>query len=162
MTRPLAVLALIALASAVPAQAQTKAATKAAPATQAAATQAPATQAQAQPRAQGNAGGRFERGVWVPEGNTLAEVLEQQDANREMAEFAARQVAENEAGIAADARARAEYEAELARVEAETRRIEAEAARKAAEYERKMAAWRAAVAACQGGDESSCGPTPEK
>lgn len=142
MTRPLAVLALIALAAAAPAEAQTKAAPKAAPATQAQPSPPPG-------------GGRYEQGVWVPEGNTLAEVLEQQDANREMAEFAARQVAENEAGIAADARARAEYEAELARIEAET-------ARSAAEYERKMAAWRAAVAACQAGDASSCGPTPEK
>jgi len=102
--------------------------------------------------------GHFEQGVFVPEGSTLAEVLEQQAANRAQAEAAQRQEEEDAARLAAYEKAQEAYHAELARIEEEKRAIEAQAAKVAAEHEAAMAKWREDVAACQRGDKSRCAP----
>ena len=123
----------------------------------AAAAATPALAQQPSPAAQ-QAAGRVEQGVVVPEGNTLAEVLEQQAANKAQADAAKEQTAENQARMAAYAEAKAAYDAELVRLEEERKAKEAEAARIAAEHEAAMAKWRADVAACEGGDKSRCAP----
>lgn len=105
--------------------------------------------------------GKIEQGVFVPEGSTLAEVLEQQKANKDMAEFAKTQVADNNARLAAYDQARAAYEAELARVAAETKAREAEVARLTAAHEAAVAKWRADIEACSKGEEERCGPKAE-
>jgi hypothetical protein len=102
--------------------------------------------------------GHYEQGVFVPEGNTLAEVLEQQAANKAQAEAARQQEDQNAAHLAAYEQAREAYQAELARVEEEKRAIEAHAAKTAADHEAAMARWRADVAACEGGDKTRCAP----
>jgi ATPase subunit of ABC transporter with duplicated ATPase domains len=102
--------------------------------------------------------GHFEQGVFVPEGNTLAEVLEQQAANKAQAEVARQQEDRDAAQRAAYEQAREAYQAELARVEEEKRAIEAQAAKVAADYEAAMTKWRADVAACEGGDKTRCAP----
>lgn len=118
-----------------------------------------AQQAAAQPAsAAAQPAGRIEQGVFVPEGNTLAEVLEQQAANKGMAAAAQQQTADNKAMLDAYAQAKAAYDAEVARLEEERRAKEAEAARIAAEHEAAMAKWRADVAACKDGDKSRCAP----
>ena len=91
-----------------------------------------------------------------------AEVALTRRLNREQAEFAARQLAENEAArkafeqataerAATIARQQAEYEAQLAAVEAERQRRERA-------HAEAMEKWRADVAACQAGKISRCGP----
>jgi hypothetical protein len=105
--------------------------------------------------------GHVEQGVFVPEGNTLAEVLERQAANKAQAEAARQQEDQHAAQLAAYERAQEAYQAELARVEEETRAIEAQAAKVAADHEAAMARWRADVAACEAGDVSRCAPVPE-
>jgi hypothetical protein len=105
--------------------------------------------------------GKIEEGVFVPTGSTLAEVLEQQKANKEMADFAKTQVADNNARLAAYEQARAAYEAELARVAAETKAREAEVARLTAAHEAAVAKWRADVDACAKGEEDHCAPKAE-
>lgn len=105
--------------------------------------------------------GHTEQGVFVPEGNTLAEVLEQQAANKAMAEAAQQQTAANKAMLDTYAQAKAAYDAELVRLEEERKAKEAEAARVAAEHEAAMAKWRADVAACEDGDESRCASPAE-
>ena len=102
-----------------------------------------------------------EQGVSLPEGNTLAEVREQQAANKAQADAARQKADENDAALASYAEAQAAYQVELARVEEENRAIEAQAAKAAADHEAAMAKWRADVAACEGGDESRCAPKPE-
>lgn len=104
--------------------------------------------------------GHVEHGVFVPEGNTLAEVQEQQAANTAQAEAARQREDQNAAQLAAYEQARDAYQAELARVEEEKHAIEAQAAKVAADHEAAMARWRADVAACEGGDESRCAPMP--
>ena len=111
-----------------------------------------------QPTEQEKPAGRTEQGVWVPEGSTLAEVLEQQAANKAQAEAAKQHAAANQARLAAYEQAQVAYQAELARVEERTRAIDAEAARVAAAHEAAMAKWRADVEACQDGDDSRCAP----
>ena len=102
--------------------------------------------------------GHGEQGVFVPEGNTLAEVREQQAANKAQAETARQRENENAAQLAAHEKAQAAYQAELAHAEEEKRAIEAQAAKVAADHEAAMAKWRADVAACEGGDKSRCAP----
>lgn len=102
--------------------------------------------------------GHIEQGVFVPEGNTLAEVREQQAANNAQAETARQRENENAAQLAAHEKAQAAYQAELAHVEEEKRAIEAQAAKVAADHEAAMAKWRADVAACKDGDKSRCAP----
>lgn len=104
--------------------------------------------------------GNVEQDVLVPEGNTLAEVREQQAANKAQAEAARQKAEENDAALTAYARAQEAYKAESARVEDEKRAIEAQAAKVAAEHEAAMARWRADVAACEDGDKSRCAPKP--
>lgn len=115
-------------------------------------TAAPAQGQQTQPA------GRTEQGVFVPEGNTLAEVREQQAANKAQADAAQQQTAANKAMLDAYAQAKAAYDAEVARLDEERKRKEAEAVSAAAEHEAAMAKWRADVAACEDGDESRCAP----
>jgi fused signal recognition particle receptor len=90
----------------------------------------------------------------------LAEIAETKRLNREQAEFAARQIAENAAAKKAFedataarettiARQQAEYQAQVAAVEAE--RVRRERAHAAA-----MEQWRADVAACEAGETSRC------
>jgi hypothetical protein len=105
--------------------------------------------------------GHFEHGVFVPEGNTLAEVLEQRAANKAQADAARQQEDEDAARLAAYEKAQDAYQAELARVEEEKRAIEAQAARTATDHEAAMARWRADVAACESGDKSRCAPVPQ-
>jgi hypothetical protein len=119
------------------------------------------TAAAAQDAAQPQRAGHMEQGVFVPEGNTLAEVLEQRAANKAQADTARQREDENAAQLAAYEKAQADYQAELARVEEEKRAIEAQAAKAAADHEAAMAKWRADVAACESGDESRCAPQPE-
>ncbi len=102
--------------------------------------------------------GQIEQGVFVPEGNTLAEVREQQAANKAQAEAARQRENEDAAQLAAHEKAQAAYQTELAHVEEEKRAIEAQAAKVAADHEAAMAKWRADVAACEGGDKSRCAP----
>lgn len=118
-------------------------------------------QVEAEPEVQEPAG-RYENGVFIPEGNTLEEVLEQRAANRRQADDAHRHILENQAALADYAKAQAAYEAELARIEEEKRAIEAEAARVAAEHEAAMAKWREDVAACERGDKNRCAPKAKK
>ncbi len=126
----------------------------------AAGTAAPALaqQAERQPPAEEQPAGRIEQGVFVPEGSALAEVLEQQAANKAQAATAKQHAAANEARAAAYAEARAAYEAELVRLDEERKAKAAEAARVAAAHEAAMAKWRADVAACEDGDRSRCAP----
>ena len=73
--------------------------------------------------------------------------------NREQAEFAERQLAENEASRRAHEQAVGAREAEMAR-----RQAEYEAAKEMGEREHveAMARWRADVEACKAGDQSKC------
>ncbi len=92
------------------------------------------------------------------------EVAERERLNREQAEFAVRQRAENRAANEASqhayeqaqrerealiARQQAEYQAALAAVEAERQRLQQE-------HEAAMARWRADVEACTAGDRDRC------
>lgn len=104
--------------------------------------------------------GHFEQGVFVPAGNTLAEVREREALNRAQAEAAQRKEDENAAKIAAYDKAREVYLVEVARNEEERLAIEAQAARNAAAYDAAMALWRANVIACESGDKSRCAPSP--
>lgn len=117
-----------------------------------------ATVAPAQDVPEEQPAGHFEQGVFVPEGNTLAEVLEQRAANKAQADAARQREDENAAQLAAYEQAQAAYQAELARVEEEKHAIEAQAAKVAADHEAAMAKWRADVAACEGGDKTRCAP----
>lgn len=85
-----------------------------------------------------------------PSAQDLAEIAEQERLNREQADFAARQVAENAAAKAAFDKANAEYEATIAAQKAQVERQERE-------YQAAMAKWRADVEACKQGDFSRCG-----
>jgi hypothetical protein len=89
------------------------------------------------------------------------EVLQQQAANKAMADFAKQQVAENEARMAEHAKAQAAYEAELARVEAAREARDAAAAKSAAEHEAAVAQWRADMIACKDGDQTKCPATAQ-
>lgn len=111
--------------------------------------------------AQEPANGHFEQGVWVPDGSTLAEVQQQQAANKAMADFAKQQVADNAARLSRHAQAQAAYEAELARADAERKARDAAAATTAAEHEAAVAKWRAGLTACNDGDESKCPATAQ-
>jgi len=89
-----------------------------------------------------------------------AEESEQERANREQADFAARQLADNQAGADAYDREVAEREALIRRQAADHDAAmlnwEADNQRRAREYEESMARWRADVAACQAGEASRC------
>ena len=89
-----------------------------------------------------------------------AAVAERERLNKEQAQFAAEQLAENEAGRQAYQQELREREATIARQQAEAQAAqqayEAEVARREAEHEAAMARWRADVAACQAGDVSRC------
>ncbi|MCL6251741.1 hypothetical protein M3P36_11905 [Altererythrobacter sp. KTW20L] len=96
-----------------------------------------------------------------PEAETRAKL------NREQAEFAARQLAENEASrldVERYEREMREHEATLARMKAEEaaaqQAYEDERLRREREHEAAMDRWRADVAACQRGDLSRCAPLP--
>lgn len=91
----------------------------------------------------------------VPD-DALAEVQQQQAANKAMADFAKQQVADNEARIAAYQQAQAAYEAELARVESERKARDAVMAKSAADHEAAVAKWRADIVACKDGDATRC------
>lgn len=86
-----------------------------------------------------------------PSAQDLAEIAEQERLNREQADFAARQVADNAAAKAAFEKATDDYNATIARQQAEQRQREAE-------YAAAMAKWRADVEACKQGDFSRCAP----
>jgi hypothetical protein len=86
-----------------------------------------------------------------PSAQDLAEIAEQERLNREQADFAARQLAENNAAKAAFDKATAEHQATIARQQAEAQRNEAD-------YAAAMAKWRADVEACNRGDFSRCAP----
>ncbi len=86
-----------------------------------------------------------------PSAQQLAEIAEQERLNREQADFATRQLAENIAAKAAFDKATAEREATIARQQAEAQRNQAE-------YAAAMAKWRADVEACKQGDFSRCAP----
>ena len=105
--------------------------------------------------------------VELPEGNSLEEVMQQRQANKEQAKLAQqqleqnaanqadyeaklKQVADAKAKIAADqAAAEAAYQAKLAANKAEAERI-------TREHEAAMAKWKADVEACNKGDVSRC------
>lgn len=92
--------------------------------------------------------------VPVTSAQELAEIATREQLNREQADFAARQVAENNAAKAAFEKATAEREATIAAQHAE-------AERKQREYDAAMARWRAEVAdveACNRGETSRCRP----
>lgn len=74
--------------------------------------------------------------------------------NREQAEFAARQLADNAAAKEAWEQAKREREAGIARQQAEHR---AQIARQEREHTAAIDRWRADVAACKAGDKSRCG-----
>lgn len=87
--------------------------------------------------------------------------------NREQAEFAARQLAENEASrrdVERFEREMREHEATLARMKAEEaaaqQAYEDERLRREREHEAAMERWRADVAACNAGDTARCAPLP--
>ena len=82
-----------------------------------------------------------------------AELAKREKLNREQAEFAARQLAENKAAQDAFEQAKREREATIARQQAEHR---AEVERLEREHAAAMEQWRADVAACEGGDRSRC------
>jgi hypothetical protein len=88
-------------------------------------------------------------GVFVPEGNSLAEVLQRKAANDEQVQAAKAQLDQNAASQAAYDQAQKDYQAQLARIEqqkADTDRAQADA----------MAKWKADVAACEAGDTTRC------
>lgn len=89
------------------------------------------------------------------------EQAEQERLNRDMAEFAARQLAANEASRAAHEQAERERQETIARQNAEHQAAlaatEAERLRGVQDYEAAMARWRADVEACRTGDFSRCG-----
>jgi hypothetical protein len=97
-----------------------------------------------------------------PKPGAAAETPEQERArlNREQADFAARQQAENAANQRAFDQAVADREATIARQAAEAAAAkaayDAEVARAAAAHEAEMARWRADVAACEAGNISRC------
>lgn len=105
--------------------------------------------------------------IEIPEGSTLQDVLARQKVNREQAEFARNQLAQNAANQAEYERRLAEVEAAKARIaaddaaaraafQAETARIEAEKARLDAQHNAAMAKWEADVAACNAGNYRRC------
>lgn len=105
--------------------------------------------------------------VPVTSAQELAEIATRERLNREQADFAARQLAENAAAKAAYEKALADREAIIAAQNAEAERkqreyqaAKAEADRKQREYEAAMAKWRADVEACERGDKSRCAPQP--
>lgn len=90
----------------------------------------------------------------VPTAPTLRgedEIASRQRLNREQAEFAARQLAENDAAKAAHDRAVAAREAAMAAQAAEQQRL-------MREHEQAMAQWRADQEACAAGNARRCGP----
>jgi hypothetical protein len=89
------------------------------------------------------------------------DVLQQQAANKAMADFARQQVADNQARLAEHAKAQAAYEAELARVEAARIAHDTAAAKSTAEHEAAVAQWRADIAACKEGDATRCPATAQ-
>lgn len=94
--------------------------------------------------------------VPVTSAQELAEIATRERLNREQADFAARQVAENAAAKAAFEKATADREATIAAQKAE-------AERKQRAHEAAMAKWRADVAdveACNRGETSRCKPQP--
>jgi hypothetical protein len=136
--------------------------TAAAPALSQPGSQSQSAPAQAVARAPAGADDRLSIPV-TPE-QEADEVAGRERLNREQAEFAARQRAENRAANEASqreyeqavrqreeliARQQTEYEAALAAVEAERQRL-------LQEHEAAMARWRADVAACTAGDRKRC------
>lgn len=92
----------------------------------------------------------------VTSAQELAEIATRERLNREQAEFAAKQVADNAAAKAAFDKATADREATIAAQNAE-------AERKRRDHEAAMAKWRADVAdaeACNRGEISRCKPQP--
>lgn len=87
----------------------------------------------------------------VPSAQELAELAIRERLNREQADFAANQLAQNAAAKAAFDKATAEREAIIASQNAE-------AERKQREYEAAMAKWRETVEACEKGDMTRCTP----
>lgn len=83
-----------------------------------------------------------------------AETAERERLNREQAEFAKRQNAENEAARAAYEKALRDREQTIARQQADH---QAELDRLAREHAEAMVRWEADVAACKKGDISRCG-----
>ncbi|MES2699722.1 MAG: hypothetical protein V4647_08945 [Pseudomonadota bacterium] len=104
--------------------------------------------------------------ISVTSAQAAEEIAEQQRLNAEQAAFAARQVAENEAGRLAYEQELSEREAIIARQQAEAQAAQqayqAEVARRQAAYDAAMASWRADVSACQAGEFSRCAPAAPK
>lgn len=91
-------------------------------------------------------------GVFVPKGNTLAEVQQRKAANDEQVKAAQAQLDQNAASQAAHDQAVQAYNAELARIAQQT----ADANRA---HDEAMAKWQADVDACKAGNASRCGGT---
>ena len=99
------------------------------------------------------AGQKTVDGVFVPKGNTLAEVQQRKAANDEQVKAAQAQLDQNAANQAAHDQAVQAYNAELARISQQA--ADAQRAHDAA-----MAKWQADVAACKAGDTSRCAASP--
>jgi hypothetical protein len=95
-------------------------------------------------------------GVYVPEGNTLAEVLQRKAANDAQVQAAQAQLDQNAANKAAHDQAQQEYEAQLARIDQQKADNAAAQDRAERDHAAAMEKWKADVAACQAGHRARC------
>ena len=128
---------------------------------------APAMTAQAQAQASAQKPPEPALSIPVSPDQAQQEIETRQKLNSEQADFAARQIAENEASRrmveqaimdrnATIARQQAEQEAAEQAYDAAQQAYEAERLRRVQEHDAAMARWRADVAACNAGDASRC------
>lgn len=95
-------------------------------------------------------------GVYVPEGNTLAEVLQRKAANDAQVQAAHAQLEQNAANKVAHDQAQQEYEAQLARIEQQKADNAARQGQAERDHAAAMDKWKADVAACQAGHRDRC------